>query len=255
VKTLAGQGLKSKGIVGAWLACLSVGLALPGCAIGGPTLAPRTQFTLGAVEEGAPAAAMTETVRLQGWATVPASMTGLANVQNGKVSGSPVVVTSATTGHVLAKGVTYYDGSFLVDVPVAGPQLAAVVAIDLVDKADQTKTATLQAPVMLYPGVNQAEVDLGPGSTALVQFLSQVATASTPDVAAQPRLSDLIANFATADQRQFAQLAEASPEIQKVSSLLAFQSGIQAYVGRLTGGMRGGRKAANGASQVGANRL
>lgn len=238
--------------MGAWLACLVVGLGLPGCAIGGPQMAPRAQFSLGAVEE-TPVAS--RTVRLHGWASVPASIQDLANVQNGKVSGTPVVVTSAATGRLLAKGVTYYDGSFLVDVPLTGSQVPALVAIDLVDRDDETRTATLQAPVMLQAGIDQAEVNLGPGSTALVAFLSQVATASGGAAAEEPpRLGDLIATFAPADQQQFAKLAEASPEIQKVSTLVTFQTGIQAYVGRLTGRL-GARKAAGGASQVATNRL
>lgn len=253
--TLKRRGLTAEGSLCAWLACLVIGLGLPGCAIGGPQMAPGVQFSLDAVDAGAAPATALRAVRLHGWASVPAGIQGLANVQNGKVSGSPVVVTSATTGRLLARGVTYYDGSFLVDVPMGGSQVAAVVAIDLVDRTDETRTARLEAPVMLHAGVDDAEVNLGPGSTALVQFLSQVATAPAGNSAEEaPGLGDLIATFAPADQQQFAKLAEASPEIQKVSTLMTFQTGIQAYVGRLTGRL-GGRKAAGGASQVATNRL
>jgi hypothetical protein len=242
---------KSWGILGGWLACLIAGLGLPGCAFGGPQMTPGVQFAMEAVDEAAPAgAAPARAVRVHGWATVPTSLKDLANVQDGKVSGSPVLVKDAASGRTLAKGVTYYDGSFMVDVPLMNSQRAAIVAIDLVDRADATRTATLQAPVLLKSGVDQAEVALTPGSTALVEFLAQVATVEAGETGPKPRLGDLISTFEPAEQKQFAKLAEASPEMRQVSSLTGFATGIRQYVGRLTGKLQETRKSANGATQV-----
>jgi hypothetical protein len=81
-------------------------------------------------------AATLHTVRLHGKATVPTRVRDLANVQDGHVSGSPVVVRDVATGRSLAEGVTYYDGSFMVDVPLAGNARAVVVSLDLVERAN-----------------------------------------------------------------------------------------------------------------------
>jgi hypothetical protein len=222
-------------------------VGLPGCAMGGPQMTPGVQFTLGAVVSDAPSSAGAPVgaaasavatpahsmVRVRGIATEPTTVGKVLNVQDGKVSGTPVEVRDALSGKLMAKGVTYYDGSFLVDVPWVGSQRSAIVSIDLVARDGETRTSLL-APVVLRKGQDETTVTLTPGSTALMAFLAEV---STDGLAAGggPLLSDMIANFEPDDQSRFASLAESAPEISQASSVATFESGIRQYVGRLRG--------------------
>jgi hypothetical protein len=256
VSTLGRQALRTTlvcliGLVGAVGA-----VGLPGCAMGGPQMTPGVQFALEASlsdDEAAPAA-KSGIVRVRGYATVPTTVRNLLNVQDGKVSGTPVEVRDALTGKVMAKGVTFYDGSFLVEVPCFGAQRSAIVAIDLVARDDANRTMSLQAPVVVRRGQDDAQVTLTPGSTALMAFFASVATEGASAGGAK-QLSDMIASFAPDDQSRFASLAEMSPEISTASTLASFESGIRQYVGRLRGRRAQGAKGADPATLASANGL
>lgn len=187
-------------------------------------------------------------VQLQGRAYVPGAVDGVANLQDGYVSGSPVRVYDATSGKLLAQGVTYYDGSFAIDVPLREGQRAMLVASELVSKADPAHTIRLVAPVLMNAGTVEQKVVLSPGTTALVAFLAalaqeQAGKVSSPEASlldgggpgpVSAELSSLIAVFEPDAQASFTRLAEASPELSGVASLEGLANGIQRFVGRLT---------------------
>ncbi|MFN3429245.1 MAG: hypothetical protein ACK46X_04755 [Candidatus Sericytochromatia bacterium] len=229
------------------IAVLAMVLGLAGCRAPG-AMPPPAAFVIDPVGPAAvtqPQAA-TGQVRLHGYATVPVGVKDLANVQDGRVSGSPVRIQDVATGRTLAQGVTYYDGSFQVDVPIPGTQRAVIVVIDLVDRADRDRTTPLEAPLMLRAGVTTSEISLNPGTTALSAFLARLAeeqSDAAPDsIGMRAELGGLIAAFEPETQTQFAMLAEKSPELAEAHSLTGFETGIQAYVGRLTSRMTVARK-------------
>jgi hypothetical protein len=189
-------------------------------------------------------------VRLFGRAALPKDLEGAANVVEGNVSGSAVVVSDAVTGKVVGQAVSYYDGSFMVDIPLESGVFSALVSIELVDKTQPEKKIRMMAPVLLRAGAAEEQIVLTPGSTALVAFLTAIAAeqagVSTPgeEMQADPQeigpgrvteeLSQLIAVFEPATRDQFAMLAESSPELQQIRNIEGFQAGIRNYVGRLT---------------------
>jgi hypothetical protein len=189
-------------------------------------------------------------VRLSGRAYVPDAPPGLANVQDGKVSGAPVRITDATSGRLIAKGVTYYDGSFMIDVPLAKGQKALLVSIELVDKADKTHTTRLSAPVLLTAGQAEASVALSPGSTAVVAFLSDLAAsqAGLPGAPAEGlelpngpslathELSSLIAGLAPEGSETLTQVADAAPELKDPGTLQGLRTGIERLAKRMSRG-------------------
>lgn len=230
------------------LACLLVASLVAGCQQAEPGSARRTaMFVLTPAMPVAEAATL-HTVRLHGKATVPTRVRDLANVQDGLVSGSPVVVRDVATGRSLAEGVTYYDGSFMLDVPLAGSARAVVVTLDLVERSAAGRTAALQAPVMLRAGIARMDVTLSPGTTALTAFLSRLAVVQAPSAPAigevERELGSLIAVFEPAAQSTFAHMAESAPEIRQADSLAGIETGIQQYVGRLTPASKSGAKQA-----------
>jgi hypothetical protein len=236
-----------------WTLVLAMALGVAGCRAPGAMPLP-TAFVIDSIapatatapEAAQPAGAPTGQVRLHGYATVPVGVKDVANVQEGRVSGSPVRIRDVATGRTLAQGVTYYDGSFQVDVAIPGNQRAVIVAIDLVDRADRGRTTPLEAPLMLRAGITASEVTLNPGTTALAAFLARLAeeqSAEAPDsIATRSELGSLIAAFEPETQSQFAMLAEKSPELTEVHTLTGFEAGIQTYVGRLTSRMVAARK-------------
>lgn len=232
-----------------WLACLLAASLVAGCQPAELGNARYTaMFVLSPAMPVAEAATL-HTVRLHGKATVPTRVRDLANVQDGFVSGSPVVVRDVATGRSLAEGVTYYDGSFMVDVPLTGSARAVVVTLDLVERSAAGRTAALQAPVMLRAGIARMDVTLSPGTTALTAFLSRLAEVQAPTAPAigevERELGSLIAVFEPDAQTTFARLAESAPEIRQADSLAGFETGIQQYVGRLTPKSESGAKQAS----------
>lgn len=189
-------------------------------------------------------------VRLFGRAVLPKDLAGAANVVEGSVSGSSVVVSDAITGRVVGHSVSYYDGSFMVDIPLESGVFSALVSIELVDKAQPGRKVRMMAPVVLRAGAVEEQVVLTPGSTALVAFLTAIAAeqagvaAPGDEILGDPQeigpgrvteeLSQLIAVFEPDTRQQFAMLAEASPELQDIQTVEGFQAGIRNYVARLT---------------------
>lgn len=187
-------------------------------------------------------------VRLSGRALVPAALTGAANVHEGSVTGSPVWVFDATSGKPMAQAVTYYDGSFVIDVPLPSGRRAVLVASELVSKDAPDVRVRLMAPVLIVAGGAEQAVTLTPGSTALVAFMAAIAeeqagrtapidglvTGQAASAHTSLELSSLIAVFEPEAQMRFAQIAEASPELQQAYSLDGLATGIQRFVGRLT---------------------
>lgn len=231
------------------LACLLAASLLAGCQQADFGSARRTALFVLTPTMPVAEAATLHTVRLHGKATVPTRVRDLANVQDGHVSGSPVVVRDVATGRSLAEGVTYYDGSFMLDVPLSGNARAAVVTLDLVERSAPGRTAALQAPVMLRAGITRMDVTLSPGTTALTAFLSRLAAVQAPTAPAlgdvERELGSLIAVFEPDAQTTFARLAESAPEIRQADSLAGFETGIQQYVGRLTPKGESGAKQAS----------
>lgn len=251
----------------AWL--VAAALVLSGCtgapAVSQAALLPGVQFALDRLDE-APAetapspealvphtgAAETELrpLRLFGKAVISSAFTGAANVHDGQVTGSPVMVTDATSGRLLGKAVSYYDGSFMVDLPIKVTALAALVSIELVDAADPSQKVRLMAPIVLRSGVLEDNIVLTTGTTALVGFLTAIAAeqagAITPGEPISPdpyeigpgrvtqELSNLIAVFEPETRDRFAMLAESSPELKEIQTIGSLATGIQKYVGRLT---------------------
>lgn len=212
--------------------------------------APTAQASLAPVENVGGAEAEIRPLRLFGRAVLPGDLTGAANVHDGQVTGSAVVVTDATNGRILGTAVSYYDGSFMVDIPLRASLMAALVSIELVDATDSTKTVRMMAPMVLKAGMTEENIVLTPGSTALVGFLTAIAAeqagaiAPGEEISADPNevgpgkvtqeLGNLIAVFEPETRDRFAMLAESSPELKAIDSLGGFQSAIQKYVGRLT---------------------
>lgn len=180
--------------------------------------------------------------RVTGIARVGASMAGLANVRDGHVTGTPVWVRDARTGRRLAETITFYDGSFALDVSIGSEGLPVVVSTDLVDAKDPNTTVWLGAPVYLDLRTKEHDLVLGAGATALTVFLQAVARSSDDlpgpllgdDVfAAGPRFGALVTGIDEAERDSFARLAESAPEIREAQSLVALREGISRFVERI----------------------
>ncbi|MEB3220835.1 MAG: hypothetical protein VKS61_02040 [Candidatus Sericytochromatia bacterium] len=184
-------------------------------------------------------------VRVLGVARVPEDATGMANVREGFITGTPVVVRDARSGRRLAEAVTFYDGSFTLDVPLEGAALPVIVSTSLVDAADPRVTTSITAPAVLRRDQGEHRLALTPGSTALTAFLEAVAgieKGTTPDLsgsladpafAAGPRLGALIAGIDEGERESFARLAEAAPELKAASDVPTLRDGIRRFVGRI----------------------
>ncbi len=185
-------------------------------------------------------------VRITGVALVNPNATGMANVSEGRVTGSTVRVIEANGARRLASAVTFYDGSFAVDVRFRAARQSVVLAVDLVDAVDRTSRATLAAPVVLQAGEVERRLAITPGSTALASYLGAVAAA--PDAGQRavatdpadfstvvgPVFGGLIAGVDDDERESFVKMAESSPELAGAASLPAIRDGIRKFVGRLT---------------------
>ncbi|MEB3196392.1 MAG: hypothetical protein VKP62_04235 [Candidatus Sericytochromatia bacterium] len=182
-------------------------------------------------------------VRLLGRALVAEDLRGSANVSGGYVTGTPVLVRDARSGRQLAEGITFYDGSFSVEVRFVPEGLPVIVSTMLVDAADQKLTTPLTAPAMLRAGQGEQRISLTPGSTALTSFLQAVAgldaddklPADGPDLAAAvgPKLGALIAGIDDGERDSFSRLAESAPEMREASSVQTLKEAIRRFVGRI----------------------
>ena len=216
----------------------STGDATPGA--GAVFGAPEVGLATGAAEPSV------NHVRLLGVALVPARVTGLANVHDGRVTGTALRVLDAGGGRRIASAVTFYDGSFEVDVAFRGAKIAVVLALDLVAGGVPVARTTLSSPILLQAGEPERRIPITPGSTALTSFLGAVAVApdagqkATPkdlgDVTAMAgdRFQGLIAGLDDDERESFTRLAEASPELTAAADLRGIDAGIRGFVGRLT---------------------
>ncbi|MEB3328265.1 MAG: hypothetical protein VKQ33_03415 [Candidatus Sericytochromatia bacterium] len=185
-------------------------------------------------------------VRVLGLARVVGEVAGLVNVQDGRITGTPVVVRDARTGRRLAEAVTFYDGSFSLDVELEDATLPVILSTSLVDAGDPGLTTAITAPAVLRQDEVEHRVALTPGSTALTAFLEAVAglqqgaapgalegAVSDPAVAAGPRLGALISAIDDGERESFARLAEAAPELKEASNVSALREGIRRFIGRI----------------------
>lgn len=221
---------------------------LGGCAQqpGTVPLAQAANFALGPnTTAAAPSLTGTAPVRLYGLASVPEALSDAANLDDGHVTGAQVLVRDATDGQALGQAVTYYDGSFRVDVPLRDGARAVIVTSTLVAKGQPNEQIQLMAPALLRAGAGDEKVSLTPGTTALVAFLNSLAAlqagqaAATPTIAplapgaASNELSSLIAVVNGDTGSRISALAEAAPELQRSHSLASLKNGIRTYVARL----------------------
>ncbi|MEB3284496.1 MAG: hypothetical protein VKN33_04340 [Candidatus Sericytochromatia bacterium] len=185
-----------------------------------------------------------ERIRLTGFARVNPGLENLANVSEGRVIGTPVRVRDARTGRHLFETVTFYDGSFSIEMPIGVPGLPVVVSTELVNAGDSKITLSLSAPSYLSQGIRQQEVVLGAGATALTLFLQAVASRASDsglpfvglggEFFAGPRFGALVRGIDEAERESFSRLAESAPEIRDAQTLLSLQEGIQRFVKRIS---------------------
>lgn len=119
---------------------------------------------------------------LTGRVTVPPAVADLADVHQGLASGAPVRVVDVLTGGVIAAAVTYYDGSYTVDIPPGIGRRPVLVCCDLVtgsivDAITGTPLLTLEAPLEMDPALRTQTRDVSAGSTVWVALLASLAGA------------------------------------------------------------------------------
>jgi hypothetical protein len=201
--------------------------ATPNMAIGATNSAPLT------LASGDAANKATGTLRLSGVAKAPSLIEAqTANVKNGFVVGSPLKVIEAATGRVIKQGVTYYDGSFQIDVPTAGVTTPAVVSVELVDAKDSTKTFELEAPVVLDKGLTQVTgMQLTTGSTGMVMLYRLWAQDAKGSVDTM-EFAKLISSTTADTTRSFGLLVAQDPTIPGAKDVASLQTALVAYVER-----------------------
>ncbi len=172
-------------------------------------------------------------VRLTGIALVPALLEGAAaNVHEGRVVGSPVRLEDPRSGRLLARGVTYYDGSFQLDVPVGEATVPGVLTVDLMPALSEGSPVTLALPLSLSQTVHEEHApDLSVGSTALIALYRQMAAS---DAAPATRLANLVANTTPDVVNKFAEMAERAPVLGTAHDLPGLRDGLAAYVAEAT---------------------
>lgn len=209
-----------------------------------PSEAPDEALAEPALAPGTGTAGMRE-VSIVGRVRVAEEATGIVNVREGYVTGTPIVMTDALTGRRLASAVTFYDGSFTFSLRVKASKVAAVVSTELLAADDPAERAVLSSPLFLRAGDTERRIDVTPGSTALTGFLRSLAAelgsagtalpADPPDHAALvgPKFAGLIAGLDEEEHDSFVGLADRSSELAGATSLVAIRDGIDHFVGRL----------------------
>lgn len=205
--------------------------AKPATALVKPSAAPVTPTAT-------PAAASTPSsrvVRLSGVVQVPAVLDArTANVKNGYAIGTPIRVIEAATGRVLKQDVTYYDGSFQIDLSAPTSAQPVVLAIDLVDAKDAQLTCTLETPLVLNKAVSTVDnVAVTIGSTALVMMYRRWAEAES--AGAQPSsyaLARLILSTSADTTKSFGLLVAQDTLIPVAADVASLKKALEAYVAR-----------------------
>jgi hypothetical protein len=175
----------------------------------------------------APVSDPREVVRLTGKVSAPNALDArTTNVKNGRVVGSPIRVTDALTGKTLKQGVTYYDGSFQIDVPASVGSRPLLVKVSLVDDQASGKTLELATPLTLSRGQDQVSgLTISPETTALVTLYRQLSPQSKD-------FAHLVASTTQDATLTFASLARQNKAIQQAASVGALDSALKAYVSR-----------------------
>lgn len=125
------------------------------------------------------------TLRIFGHATLPKAVGGLANAKDGKLVGALVTVRDVPSGRKLATGVTFYDGSFVLEVPQDLGKRPVLITVALVDDRTDDALFPLAAPLQLAPELGEQHIEVGPTSTAwyalLYRMAARKAKAPPPD--------------------------------------------------------------------------
>jgi hypothetical protein len=174
-------------------------------------------------------------IRLGGVVAVPPGLeASTANVKGGLVVGSPVRVVEAATGRVLKQGVTYYDGSFQIDLSAPTSATPALISVDLVDSKDDQKTATLELPLLLQRDIAVVEgLTVTAGTTALVLLYRHWAEAEpNDDEPSTYGLARYILATSADTTKSFGLLVAQDPQIPAAKDVTALKAAIESYVAR-----------------------
>jgi hypothetical protein len=164
--------------------------------------------------------------------TVPDGLASrTSNVKAGRVIGSPLRIADARTGKVLKQAVTYYDGSFQLDLPLAEGLQPLLLTIDLVDAADAKKTLTLEAPLAADRALGMVEkLQISPGSTAMVGLYRKLGAAKGAGAGAELARLVLATTADAADS--FALLVAKDKSVQSASDVASLEAALKTYVAR-----------------------
>jgi hypothetical protein len=199
---------------------------------GSPAPALKSNAPLTLASESS-AAKDSRVVRLSGTAIAGDKLEAkTANVKNGYVVGSPLQITEAATGRLIKQGVTYFDGSFQLDLTAPTVSTPAVVSVELVDAKDAERTFKLEAPLMLEKGITQvSNISLDAGTTAMVMLYR--AWAQTASSAAKPgslEFARYVSSTSADTTRSFGVLVAQDAAIPAATDVASLQAAIEAYV-------------------------
>jgi hypothetical protein len=226
-------------------ACLS--LLLLGCA---PVRAPVVTFALPVAADGAGAplgpsstreiatSVRDGAVRLQGVARLYRAVAAANVAPDGSVAGSAVVVTDVMTGKRAAMATSFYDGSFVVDVPLADGQRAVLVTLELVERGGSHR-AVVGAPALLKAGEVEHDVRVNLGTTVLATLFSDMAVLKDGQQPGDQPLvvpaggnhtfGSLIASLDPADLPKFEALFAGAPELTTPTNVADLAAGLRSY--------------------------
>lgn len=229
-------------------ACLS--LLLLGCT---PMRAPLTSFALpvaadavvapDAVPSAPPTREMTAStrdgaVRLMGVARLTRPVEAANVAPDGAVAGSAVTVTDVMTGKRVGLTVSFYDGSFYVDVPLANGQRAVLVTLELVERGG-THRATVAAPALLKAGEGEHDLHVNLGTTVLATVFSDMAVIKDGQQPGDQPLvvpaggsrtfGSMIASLDPADLPKFEALFSGAPDLTAPTNVPDLAAGLRRY--------------------------
>lgn len=189
----------------------------------------QTSLNNSALATDASTGGVAQPIQLSGQVIVPANMElSTANVKSGKVVGSPLRIESPATGRVVMQGVTYYDGSFALNLPAKEAAQPLLLSVDLVDAANPTKTLTLSTPLTVATGARSVQnLTVSPETTALVSLYRQLSGTN-----GGTSLARYVASTDVTTTRSFALVAGQNKAIAQASSVKELNTALQSYVAR-----------------------
>jgi hypothetical protein len=173
---------------------------------------------------------------LLGMATLPKSVSGLANAHDGLVVGTPITVTDVATGQVLGLGTSLYDGSFGLRVPAAAAGRPVLLRADLLDAKTRQPACPLYACAVLAGAEAPQTLDLGAGSTTWTALLARQAGQATGDwtgLAPGAELARQIQDSQPRTAATYAAFAEAGQNLGAPKDAAALRTGIGGLVDKL----------------------